>query len=55
LYKNHILTDSKLIQLASQMAEREGQNLDDATVVDSLETIWGGTEKAYEFMAQLSG
>ena len=51
LYKNHVLTDSKMINLASTMIERETQNQEDATVVDSLDNVYGETEKAILYLA----
>ena len=50
-YKNHVLTDSTLILLGSQLCdEPESESL-----VDSLENVYNESQKAYCMLAQLSG
>lgn len=50
LFKNHILTDSKMINMASNIVDRESGE-EQTTLVDSFENIYNETEKAYQFLA----
>ena len=53
-FKNHILTDSKIISIVANVVDRENDQ-DEVTVVDSLDNVYNETEKAYKYMAELSG
>ena len=50
LFKNHVLTDSKIISIASNIVDRENGE-DEGAVVDSFDNIYNETEKAYVFLA----
>lgn len=55
VFKNHILTDSRLILLGSHLAEDANGSDDGPQTVESIDGIYNESKSAYAVLAQLSG
>lgn len=50
-YKNHVLTDSRLIMMGAQLCEEP----EDENAIDTIEGIYNESRSAYRMLASLSG
>ena len=55
VFKNHVLTDSRLILLGSHLAEDANGSDDGPQAIDSIEGVYNESKNAYAVLAQLSG